>query len=231
MRKFFLTPRQLYSLHKNNIRIKKALGKKLKSSNTDIILEPNCYFGKSKHIWTMGAFSYSNSCLPVHISVGRYSSISWNVSSLGLQHPIERFTTSSITYDDKIFKLNNKPYIVSDIPAIAPITIKNDVWIGENVKIKPGVTIGNGAIVAANALVTKDVQPYEIVGGIPAKLIRHRFPEDIIRQLLDLAWWEYSCLDFNKLEMDLDIQDFIIYMNHLIKSEQIHKYQPIPVIL
>jgi virginiamycin A acetyltransferase len=231
LRKFFLNPKQLYLLHKNNINFKKIIGYKIRATNYPVIIEPNCYFGKSKHIWTMGAFSYSNSSLPIYCSVGRYCSISWNVSSLGLQHPIERFTTSSITYDRNVFQLRKRPYFVSDIPGPAPITIENDVWIGENVKIKPGVTIANGAIIAANALVTKDVPPYAIVGGIPAKLIRYRFPEEIIQQLLALSWWEYSCLDFSKLDMDTDITAFIQYMNDLITSERIHKYKPEPILL
>src|SRR5690606_26547707 len=69
------------------------------------------------------------------------------------------------------------------------IIIGHDVWIGANVSILDGVTIGNGAIIAANALVNKDVDPYTIVGGVPAKIIKKRFKEEDIEFLNTLAWW------------------------------------------
>ena len=70
--------------------------------------------------------------------------------------------------------------------------IGNDVWIGEHATIKAGVKIGDGAIVASGAVVTKDVPPYAIVGGVPARLIRMRFGEDTVKRLLASRWWRYS---------------------------------------
>ena len=72
------------------------------------------------------------------------------------------------------------------------IVIGNDVWIGYEVVIMAGVHIGDGAIIAARAVVTKDVPPYTIVGGTPAKKIRKRFDTDVIQQLLNLKWWDWS---------------------------------------
>lgn len=72
------------------------------------------------------------------------------------------------------------------------IVIGNDVWIGYEAVIMSGVTIGDGAIIGTRALVTKDVPPYTIVGGVPARQIRKRFSEDIISSLLDVRWWEWS---------------------------------------
>lgn len=72
------------------------------------------------------------------------------------------------------------------------IAIANDVWIGRSAMIMPGVHIADGAIVAAGAVVTKDVPPYAIVGGSPAKLIRYRFSEDVIAKLLAIRWWDWS---------------------------------------
>ncbi len=69
--------------------------------------------------------------------------------------------------------------------------IGNDVWIGYNVTFMPGVHVGDGAIIGTNALVTKDVEPYSVVGGNPAKLIRKRFSDDEISQLLHIAWWNW----------------------------------------
>lgn len=69
------------------------------------------------------------------------------------------------------------------------------MWIGQNVTLAQGITIGDGAVIAANSLVVKDVAPYAIVGGNPAKVIRMRFSEAIIAQLLALRWWCYSAQD------------------------------------
>lgn len=72
------------------------------------------------------------------------------------------------------------------------IVIGNDVWIGYEAVIMPGVTIGDGAIVGTRAVVTKDVPPYTIVGGVPAKPIRKRFSDEVISQLLEIKWWDWS---------------------------------------
>ena len=69
--------------------------------------------------------------------------------------------------------------------------IGNDVWIGRNAIILPGNTIGDGAIIAAGAVVTHDVPPYTIVGGVPARPIRKRFSDDIIEKLLEIKWWDW----------------------------------------
>ena len=72
------------------------------------------------------------------------------------------------------------------------VVIANDVWIGRNATIISGVKIGSGAVIATEAMVTKDVPPYGIVGGNPAKLIRYRFSENIRARLLKLAWWKWT---------------------------------------
>lgn len=71
------------------------------------------------------------------------------------------------------------------------VRIGNDVWIGANAVILPGVTVGDGAVIAAGAVVTKDVKPYSIVGGVPAKLIKYRFEPWQIELLLKLKWWDW----------------------------------------
>ena len=71
------------------------------------------------------------------------------------------------------------------------ITVGNDVWIGYEAVILSGVTIGDGAVVAARAVVTRDVPPYTVVGGVPARAIRRRFPEDTVQSLLKTRWWDW----------------------------------------
>ena len=72
------------------------------------------------------------------------------------------------------------------------VEIGNDVWIGEAVFINDGVKIGTGAVVGAHSVVTKDVPPYAIVAGVPAKMIRYRFDEETIQKLLESKWWEWA---------------------------------------
>jgi len=79
-----------------------------------------------------------------------------------------------------------------DLPLYAPITIGNDVWIASNVKIKQGVSIGDGAVLATECFVTKDIPPYAIVGGNPAKIIKYRFTEEQRKELLKLRWWDWE---------------------------------------
>lgn len=89
------------------------------------------------------------------------------------------------------------------------IVIGNDVWIGEGVYISRGVTIGDGAVIAARSVIVRDVPPYAIVGGIPARVIRYRFAPEIIERLLKVRWWAYgpailSDVDWSSPESCLD---------------------------
>lgn len=79
--------------------------------------------------------------------------------------------------------------------------VENDVWIGFDAVVMPGVTIGDGAIVGAKSVVTHDVAPYSVVAGNPAKLIRHRFDQPTTRALIDLGWWNW---DIDKIEANID---------------------------
>ena len=79
------------------------------------------------------------------------------------------------------------------------VIIENDVWIGESCTIMSGVRIGSGSVIAAKSVVVKDVAPYSIVGGNPARHIKNRFPQHISQQLLEIKWWEKSDEDINKI--------------------------------
>lgn len=91
-------------------------------------------------------------------------------------------------------------------------TIGNDVWIGKNATIIAGVNIGDGAVIGAGAVVTKDVPPYAIVAGVPARIIRYRYSPDEIIALLRIKWWQWSDEKIKKYQKDfyLDIEDFIL---------------------
>ncbi len=99
-----------------------------------------------------------------------------------------------------------------DLPPHSPITIGNDVWIAANVKIKQGVTIGDGAVLATECFVTKDVPPYAVVGGNPAKIIKYRFTEEQIKDLLEIKWWNWEDEEIKKvvpLLVSNNIDEFI----------------------
>lgn len=101
---------------------------------------------------------------------------------------------------------------LNDLPDHAPIIIGNDVWIAANGRIIQGVTVRDGAVIATESFVTKDVPPYAIVGGHPAEVIRYRFSESQIAELLEIAWWYWDDEDIRKvvpLLVSNDIDRFI----------------------
>jgi acetyltransferase-like isoleucine patch superfamily enzyme len=183
-------------------------------------IEPYCCYINGSYLFSIGAFSFSRSPLPLNSTVGRYCSIGARVSVMGPDHPKERFSSSSITYDNQ-FKMctqyfdDKTDYNLSQVPNREPknglgVTIGNDVWIGEDVTLARGVTIGDGAILAAKATVTKDVPPYAIVGGTPAKVIKFRFTKDIVEQLIGLQWWNYELANLiDNQSMDIPIDEFV----------------------
>ncbi|MBY5644990.1 DapH/DapD/GlmU-related protein [Rhizobium leguminosarum] len=92
------------------------------------------------------------------------------------------------------------------------VTIGNDVWIGHGATILPGVNVGNGAVIGAGAVVSKDVAPYTIVGGVPAKLIRERFPIEVGERMDRLSWWDWEHERLRQALEDfrnLDAEDFL----------------------
>lgn len=123
--------------------------------------------------------------------IGKFCAIAKDVIFImnGANHPLKGFST----YPFYIFK-NGWEHAIPNSKnqsEIEDTIVGNDVWIGYNATLMPGVKIGHGAIVASKAVVTKDVSPYSIVGGNPAKIIRMRFDERTIEGLIDLAWWDW----------------------------------------
>lgn len=112
-------------------------------------------------------------------SIGRYCSVANNVSIGQGEHCLDRISTSSKFYDSPWETLT-----------AGNCVIESDVWIGVDAVILRGVQIGVGAVIAANAVVTKDVPAFAIVGGVPARLIRYRFSEDQQKAILESRWWE-----------------------------------------
>ena len=139
--------------------------------------------------------------------IGKYCSIARQVTIGVSGHNYKWITTSPI--------ITSMMYGFVDLPAFEPQhsrpIIGNDVWIGMNAIIMRGVTIGDGAVIAAGAVVTKDVQPYSIVGGNPARHIKYRFSEETIQSLLKIRWWDWSEDKIRKnAKLFYDTEDFVM---------------------
>jgi acetyltransferase-like isoleucine patch superfamily enzyme len=122
--------------------------------------------------------------------IGKYCSVGPNVTVGYGDHPINFVSTSPVFYQSNSafdLKPEKDRFIGND-----KVTIGNDVWIGANVYVKNGVSIADGAVIGSGAVVTKNVEPYSIVGGVPAKFIRFRFSEAQIASLLKIKWWNWE---------------------------------------
>jgi acetyltransferase-like isoleucine patch superfamily enzyme len=146
----------------------------------------------------------SNGDIP-NIIIGKFCSIAINCTFVMSNHLMNRITTSPPLKMLFSHKQGNKgSYSKGDI------IIKNDVWIGANCTIIDNITINNGAVISAGSVVTKNVPAYAIVGGNPAKIINYRFSEDIIKQLLELNFWDLPNEEIDTLDLWTDdIEKFI----------------------
>jgi phosphonate metabolism protein (transferase hexapeptide repeat family) len=159
-----------------------------------------------------GEYSYTSESVEINYAeVGKFCSIASHVTINPGNHPMDRVMQHHATYrrvaygfaetdDETIFAWRRAHRV----------TIGHDVWIGHGATILPGRTVGTGAVVGAGAVVTHDVEPYMVVGGVPAQPLKERFPREIAGQLLEIAWWDWprekllECFaDFNDLTLFL----------------------------
>ena len=126
-------------------------------------------------------------------TIGKFANIASHVRINATNHPTWRATQHHFTYraGDYFEDAENEAEFF-DWRRGNRVTIGHDTWIGHGAIILPGVTIGNGAVVGSGAVVTRDVEPYTIVGGTPARQIRHRFPATIAEGLERLCWWDWD---------------------------------------
>ena len=156
----------------------------------------------------IGEYTYGKPAVSHHpgrkLKIGKFCSIAWGVS---VELHGDHRTNFVSTYPFKVFVddwprarcLNSE---VVGAVSRESVTIGNDVWIGFGATILSGVTIGDGAVIGAKAVVTTDVEPYSVVAGNPARLVRKRFDEETIRKLLEIKWWDWPV---EKINENLDI--------------------------
>jgi len=131
-----------------------------------------------------------------HVTVGKFCSIASQVTAILVGHRHDFITT----YPFQAFWPKSKK--LSGHPTIKNITIGNDVWIGQDVKLMGGINIGDGAVIGAGSVVRRSVEPYSIVIGNPAEIVKKRFSDDQIKKLLSIRWWDWP---ESKIEDNLEL--------------------------
>lgn len=230
-------------LKKHRIYLQTTPRERFKDGQTLLIeanaeIEPYTAVRVNRYLSTMGAFSYTNSTLYPYVErVGRYASIGPGVIFLGSSHPYDRLSTSAFTYGanynlykdylidtQQRFRLEHR----TDDPGRC--VIEHDVWIGQNVTLSRGVKLGTGCIVGANALVTKDVPPYAIVGGVPAKVIKYRFSPEVIERLLASEWWQYGFHVFGEDQAFMDPIKVLDLLDRKREEGTLQPFTPDPLV-
>src|SRR5665213_1063739 len=132
-----------------------------------------------------------------HSVVGRYCSIGDGCVIVPARHPTDWLSTTSMPYQSELFNL--PPAVTSEqFDVYTPAFLGHDIWIGSRAVIMGGVRVESGAVIALGAVVTKDVPPYAIVAGVPARVVRYRFPDKLIERLLAFSWWQYDLPEARK---------------------------------
>ena len=167
---------------------------------------------------TIGDYSYVVSgCEIIYAEIGKFCSIAANARINPGNHPLDRAALHHFTYRSRQFDLGDEDDSFFDWRRSYPVKLGHDVWVGHGAIILPGVTIGTGAAIGAGSVVTKDVAPFTVVAGVPAKPIRERFPREVQEGLLALSWW-----DWPQEKLREAIPDF----RRLSAADFVKKYKP-----
>lgn len=226
-----ITKIEFYKIARNleylniNMNFMKKNPKKIIYLNNDLKIEgDNNFYNFVSSLCTIGAFSYSSSNFGYGVSIGRYCSLASNIKIMGAHHFPEWVSTSPHFYAENYHDVD--PFSITHIQRTRRnVEIGSDVWIGADVVLKSDIKIGNGAIIASNSIVTKDVPPYMIVGGNPAKTIKARFNENIIEKLDELKWWRFHKKNLTGLLFNHPIK-FIDQLEERILSKKLEEYTP-----
>jgi acetyltransferase-like isoleucine patch superfamily enzyme len=205
--------------------------------NGECRIEPYSTFYAGRVIpRAFGAFSYTRSQVAPHVSVGRYCSLAGELAWMGVDHPWRWASTSAVSYDSRLPALRafqqardpDPPPFLEREPDPAPISIGHDVWIGDQAMIAPGVTIGDGAVIAARALVRRDVPPYAMVVGSPARIVRLRFAEALVERFLAARWWRFAPDVIRRLPID-EPERFLDGLEARLARGDVPEMDPTPI--
>jgi phosphonate metabolism protein (transferase hexapeptide repeat family) len=142
----------------------------------------------------LGDYSYlSRGSEAIYAKIGKFTAIASNVRINALNHPMNRVSQHNITYrPNEYFPHAKIDKGFREFRQSQHVVIGHDVWIGHGAIILPGVSIGHGAVIGAGTVVTKNVEPYAVMAGVPAKRIKWRFPKSIRTRMIKLAWWDWD---------------------------------------
>jgi phosphonate metabolism protein (transferase hexapeptide repeat family) len=158
----------------------------------------------------LGDFSYfERQAEAIYADIGKFCSIAAQTRINALEHPLERPTTHKASYrPNEYFRYLGVDREFRERRRQARVSVGHDVWIGHGAVVLPGVRIATGAVVGANAVVTRDVAPYAIGAGVPAKPLRQRFADRVAERLLASQWWDFP--DGKLFEALPDMQKLVI---------------------
>lgn len=210
-------------------------------AKTETVIEGPCNMKPGTFVVDfIGGFTYlgGGQSLIRHVaSIGRFCSIAQNVVMGQVEHPTDYLSAHPIFGGEfdwqqlTDFRERNAAQIqkaaaqygASITGRAEKIVVGNDVWIGEGVLIRRGVTIGDGAVIGSRAVVVKDVPPYAVVGGVPARVIRYRFAPEIVAELLRLRWWNYGISALDDVDFT-DVEQAVTTIDGNIRSGRAEPY-------
>jgi len=148
-------------------------------------------------------FGMNESCFIARATIGAYCAVGARTAINPFNHPSDWLSIHEFQYHPRSFdwveEYTDFERLERTPDMFARVVVGNDVWTGHNVNVVAGVKVGDGAIIAAGSVVTKDVPPYAIAAGVPATIKRHRFPEKTIERLLRVKWWELELSELSGL--------------------------------
>ncbi|OPL08852.1 MAG: chloramphenicol acetyltransferase [delta proteobacterium ML8_F1] len=168
---------------------------------------------------TFEAYSYCGGyCTFQNAQIGKFSNIAASVRVGATDHPLDRATLHHFTYRSALYGFGEDDHEFFNHRESRIATIGHDTWIGHGAMIKPGIVVGNGAVVGQGAVVTRDVPPYAIVAGNPARILRYRFGDNTIDSLQAIAWWDWSDEKIKTFLMDFRESVEVFIARHLEKE-------------